>query len=96
MSAIEKAMRLAAQEHAGLRIDCVFISIIQWMSMVSYKGQWSGEFFSTYPGDFQQARLDPLPSVFKTSAAVAVHAAQEGATHAARYAVIVGSGVDGH
>ena len=48
-------------------------------------------------GDFQQAILNPLPSVFKAFfTALAVLAPKKCATHAVRYAVIAGNNVEGY
>jgi hypothetical protein len=52
-----------------------------------------GDVDGEYAGNFQQTFLDPLPSVFKASAALAVLTAQKRATHTARYAVVLGGGV---
>jgi len=43
---------------------------------------------------FEQALLDPATAMFEAVAAVAVLTAEEGAAHAARYAVVVRGGVE--
>ena len=46
-------------------------------------------------GEFEQALLDPATAMLEAVAAVAVLTAEEGAAHAARYAVVVRGGIEG-
>ena len=54
----------------------------------------SGDVDGEDVSEFEQALLDSATAVLKVAAAVAVLTAEEGAAHAARYAVVVRGGVE--
>jgi len=69
------------------------------LTPIQYNKQRPPEFGSGVDGEdageFEQTLLDPAAAVFKAVAAVTVLTAKEGATYAARYAVVVRGGVEG-
>ena len=54
----------------------------------------SGDVDGEDVSEFEQALLDPATTVLEAATAVAVLTAEEGAAHAARYAVVVRGGVE--